>query len=99
MSARLKLEGPYDPRNPHTQYLDLVGEGDTLDRIYRENLFEQLGGIDTVRPIDLPRAVEYVEEVIASVNTVYRGTTPESDPLVAALREIASEFGAGFPVR
>ena len=92
LNARTKLEGPYDPGNPHAQYLDLVGEGDTLDRIYRENLFEQLGGIDNVRPIDLPRAVEYVEELIASVNTEYRGTTAESDPLIAALREIANAF-------
>lgn len=89
LNARIKLEGPYVAGSPQMQYLDLVGAGDTLDRIYRANLFEQLG---TVSPIDIPLAIQYVEELIESVNTEYRGTTPETDPLVAALREILDQL-------
>jgi len=94
LGARVKLEGPFVEGNPKMQYLDLIGEGDTLDRIYRENLFEQLGEVSAV---DVPLAIDYIEELIASVNTEYRGTTPETDPLVAALSEILAELSAGLP--
>jgi len=89
LSARIKLEGPYVEGNPKSQYLDLVGESDTLDRIYRENLFEQLG---TISPVDVQLAIEYVEELIESVRTEYRGTAPETDPLIAALQEILDQM-------
>ena len=44
----------------------------------------------------MPLAIDYVEELIESVNTVYRETTPETDPLIAALREILEELRRGL---
>lgn len=70
------------------RFLDRVGEGNTFDRIYLENLFEQLETIDGVTRISILLAIGYIEELIAGVTTECRGASSEVGPLISALEEI-----------
>jgi hypothetical protein len=104
LNARIQLEGPWG--GPHL--LDLVGAGDTLDRVYRQNVFAAVvagdapghvgpAGVDAngVRRIDCAAAGEYLAELRESVRTVDRGTSAGTDPLVLAQEQIRDAFLAG----
>jgi hypothetical protein len=104
LSARINLEGPYDPANSVIRFLDLVSAGNTLDRIYRLNLFDALAahgvnqigpaGVDAnqVRRVDCGQAQSYLQMLIDSVHTEHRQTIADTDPLIAALMELANEL-------
>jgi len=107
LNVRMRFEGPYWPNNPQVRYMDLAKPAyvEIPDAIYRESLFETVAasaaqagpaGRDAngVRRIDCAKASLLFDELIASVRTADRGTTPQSDPLLLFLEREKQAFVA-----